>query len=178
MKNNSFKNTFCYPIIVLTVICIVISTILAYVQGVTDPIIIKQKEEAAKAARIEVLPKAEDFIKIDMELPEGAIDAYKSTNGVGYVITTKAVGYDSSGLVVMCGINEDGTISKVKNLENNETPGLGSKVKEDKYTSQYAGKDKSLDGVEAIGGATRSSKAFEKAVNIAFDIFKTVKEGK
>lgn len=174
---NSFKNTFCYPIIVLSVICIIISGILAYVQGITDPIIIKQKEETAKAARIEVLPDAEDFVKIDVELPEGGIDAYKATNGVGYVITTKAVGYDSSGLVVMCGIKADGTISKVKNLENNETPGLGSKVKEESYTSQYNDKDKSLSGVESIGGATRSSKAFEKAVTIAFDIFETVKEG-
>ncbi len=178
MKKNSFKNNLAYPVLVIVVICLVISSILVYVQGITDPIITKHKAEAAKAARIEVLSDADDFEKIEMELPEGVIDVYKAKNGAGFVITTKAIGYDSSGLVVMCGIRADGTISKVKNLENSETPGLGSKVKEEPYTSQYDNKDKSLSGVESIAGVTRSSKAFEKAVSIAFDIFETVKEGK
>ena len=178
MKKNSFKSNLAYPVIVLVVICLVISSILVYVQGITDPIITKNKAEAAKLARIEVLSDADDFEEVPMDLPEGVMDVYKAKNGAGYVITTKAIGYDSSGIVVMCGIRADGTISKVKNLENNETPGLGSKVKEEPYTSQYDNQDKSLNGVEAIAGVTRSSTAFKKAVDIAFDVFETVKEGK
>ena len=165
------------PIGVLTAICLIISSILVYVFGLTDPIIQKQKAEIANAARIEVLSEADGFEKIEATLPEGGVEVYKATNGAGFVITTKAKGYGGN-LVVMTGIKADGTISKVKNLENAETPGLGSKVKLEPYTSQYTGEDASLANVEAIGGSTISSKAFAKAVNTAFEIYDEVKEAK
>lgn len=169
----NFTKDFVAPIGVLTAICLIISSILVFVQGLTEPLIEKQKIETANKARAEVLAEADNFEMLEIELPAGVVEAYKATNGAGYVITTKSKGYGGD-LVVMVGIKADGTISKVKNLENNETPGLGSKVKEEAYTSQYQSANSTLEGVEAIAGSTISSNAFTRTVKQAFEIYKEV----
>lgn len=165
-----FKKDFVAPIGVLTVICLIITSLLVFVQGITAPIIEKQKIETANKARAEVLPESESFEKIEETFPDGVAEVYKSTNDAGYVITTYSKGYGGK-LVVMVGIKNDGTISKVKNLENNETPGLGSKVKEDAYTSQYQGVNSTLEGVDAVSGSTISSNAFARTVKQAFEVY-------
>ena len=81
----------------------------------------------------------------------------------------------------MCGIKSDGSIESTKTLNHSETSGIGSKVVDNgsDYRKQYEGKtaDK-LDEVDAVTGATISSKAYKKAITAAFDAFATIKEAK
>ena len=56
-----------------------------------------------------------------------------------------------------------------------ETPGLGSKVSEEKFTKQFEGMDSSMDGFEAIAGATRSSNAMRRAIETAYKVYDIVK---
>ena len=158
------------PAVVLTVICVVITGALALTYNTTKPIIDLAAQKEADAARIEVLSGADGFEKLDTSGMEGVVDAYKATNGAGYVFTTTAKGYGGA-LNVMTGIKADGTIDKVKLMDNDETPGLGSRTGEAEYTDQYIGKDASLDGVTAISGATISSTAFKSAVTTAFQAY-------
>ncbi len=158
------------PAVVLTAICVVISAALALTYNTTKPIIDLAAQREADAARAEVLSTADGFEKVDTSGMEGVVEAYKATNGAGYVFTTSAKGYGGP-LNVMTGIKSDGTIEKVKLMDNSETPGLGSRTGEEEYTSQYANKDASLDGVTAISGATISSTAFKQAVTTAFQAF-------
>ncbi|MEA5011643.1 MAG: FMN-binding protein [Angelakisella sp.] len=165
-----FVKEFIVPAAVLTVICLVISAALVLTYDTTKPIIEAARAAEADKARIEVLSTADKFEKVSVSGVEGVVEAYKATNGAGYVITTFAKGYGGP-VNVMTGIKSDGTIDKVKLMENSETPGLGSRVGESEYTSQYSNKDYNLDGVNAITGATISSTAFKTAVGTAFTAY-------
>lgn len=94
---------------------------------------------------------------------------------MGYTVTITTKCYASDPLKVMVGIKEDGTIEKVKVLANNETPGLGSKVSNDEFVNQFNGMGSSMDGFEAIGGATLSSNAMRRAVETSFQVYEMVK---
>ncbi len=86
-----------------------------------------------------------------------------------------------SGLVkIMIGFNPSGTIENVVILEQKETPGLGTKMTEDKFLKQFKGVNISTfklkvkkDGgdVDALTGATISSRAFCDATQMAYDAF-------
>ena len=78
----------------------------------------------------------------------------------------------------MCGIKPDGTIEKIKTLSHSETSGIGSKVvdNESGYSKKYTGKNENdFDSVDAVTGATISSKAYKKAVASAFEAYDVVK---
>ncbi len=163
-------------VVVLTLICTVVSGILVFTYSITDPIITENKALAAEAARTEILPMADSFEKFEGELPDGVVEVYAATNGTGMVVSSTASGYGGP-IVVMTGIDADGKITMVKLLEHTETPNLGDKVGKEDYTSQYIGKDSSLEGVESIGGATVSSSAFKKCVDIAYAAYTVVGGG-
>ena len=86
-----------------------------------------------------------------------------------------------NGLIeLMVGFSPDGKIYKIDVLQQKETPGLGTKITEDKFKNQFDGQDpKSFvlkvtkDGgeVDAITAATISSRAFCEAVQKAYDAF-------
>ena len=161
---------FVVPAAVLTVICLVVSAVLAGTYQVTEPVIEAAKRAEADASRVVVLPDGKNFEEVSASGLDNIVDAYKAGNGAGYVITGKAKGYGGD-LQVMAGISSDGKITGVKLMDNNETQGIGSKTGEASYTDQYKGKDSTLDGVTTISGATVSSKAFESAVNTIFQAY-------
>ena len=168
------------PIAVLAGICLVVTSLLAYINLVTSPIITAAEEKAAEEARAEVLSEADGFEQLETELPEGVAEAYKATNGAGYVFTVTSKGYGGE-LKLICGIRADGSIEAVKTLSHNETSGIGSRgVDNDSgYSENYAGKTKDdYNGVDALTGATISSKAYKKAVGNAFEAYELVKEAK
>ena len=178
MKNNTYKEIF-KPIIVLTSICLVVTAMLAYVNLVTSPIIKAADEKAAEQARAEVLSEADSFTLMNVKnLPEEITEVYKADNGSGYVfmMTTKGYGGD---IRLICGIKADGSIEKTKTLTHSETSGIGTRVvdNESEYRNRYIGKTAdNVDDVDAVSGATISSKAYKKAIDAAFEAFKTVKE--
>lgn len=168
-------NEFVKPTVVLAVICLVITLLLAISQNITAPIIEENNRRIAEESRAEVLAEADSFEQLQGEFPEGVSDVYAAANGVGYAITVSSKGYSSDPLQVMVGIKEDGTIERIKILANNETPGLGSKVSNDDFVNQFEGMDSSMNGYEAIGGATLSSNAMERAIKTAFEVYDMVK---
>ena len=86
-----------------------------------------------------------------------------------------------SGLVkIMVGFNATGKIENVVVLEQKETPGLGTKMTDDKFLLQFKGIDiatfnlkvkKDGGNVDALTGATISSRAFCDATQMAYDAF-------
>ena len=149
------------PIAVLAAICLVITALLAYVNSVTSPIIKAAEEENAAKARAEVLSEADGFEQIETNLPEGVTEAYRATNGAGYVFMLTTKGYGGN-INLICGIKSDGTIESTQTLTHSETSGIGSRVVDNAspYRQQYEGKSENeLDSVDAVTGATISSKA-------------------
>ena len=176
MNKNSTFEALVKPVIVLTVICIVVSGLLAVTNGVTAPIIKANTEATANAARVEILPEADSFTKLDYTDADGIItEVYAADNGAGYVISGSGKGYGGA-LPVMVGISADGTITMIKVMDNDETPGVGKKTQEASFTDQFTGKDETLDGVTTISGATISSTAVLNVVEHAFVAYNTVTE--
>lgn len=167
-------NGYIKSIVVLTVICLVISAVLALVNDVTSPIIAKAAAERAEQARKEVLPEADSFLLLEVSgLPETVTEVYKAGNGAGYVFMLTAKGYGGD-MELICGIDSTGHITACKTLSHAETAGLGAKTAEDGYRGQYAGQDASLAGVSAISGATISSDAYSRAIEDAFAAYSQV----
>jgi electron transport complex protein RnfG len=83
---------------------------------------------------------------------------------MGFVFKARGKGY-SSVIETLAGIFLDEKISAIKVISLNETPGLGMRVTEDKFISQFKNQDAlSLSDVQAITGATISSRAVINSV--------------
>ena len=173
--------TLIKSIVVLSVICLFISGALAVVNSFTAPIIEAAAIERENASRQQVLPAATNFEPITGNMPASISAAYKGVDSsgaaVGYVFTAGNKGFDGT-ILVMTAIDTEGKIAAVSTLDvTSETATLGGLTAKESYTSMYAGKDGSLDGVDIISGATITSKAYEQCVLDAFAAYDAVKEG-
>ena len=179
------KNT-----LILTIITVVAGLGLGLVYEVTKEPIARTEEQAKKEAWQTVFSDVslEDFKSVDVD--QDAADKIVADLGVkatvdevceaadeGYVVTvTDKEGYGGD-IQITVGVTKDGTVSGVSILSISETAGLGMRATEAQFQEQYVGKntDKfyvSKDGgegepIDAISGATITSRAFTGAVNTA-----------
>ncbi len=167
------------PVLVLTLICLVVTALLAFVNQETMPVIQKAEEAAAAAARTEVLPQAKQFERIEnVDLPEGVTEVYKGSGHSGYVILMQTKGYGGT-IRMICGIRPDGTMQGIKTLSHSETNGVGTKAVDNQsgYREKFSGTTaETFQQVDTISGATISSTAYKKAVGLAFEAYRIVKE--
>jgi electron transport complex protein RnfG len=185
-KNSAFKEYFS-PILVLVIICFVVTFLLAFVYGITKPIIDENTAKAASEARMELLKDADNFSDSGADLfvlEDGkvyAVDCYTADNGAGMVVTVKSNSYGGL-LTAMVGIDKDGAVTGVKITEHADTPGVGTKAQAEGHLGQYAGhtelgsdtiKDHADDIVE-VTGASVSSGAIHKAVYCALEQYKAM----
>lgn len=152
--------------VVLVCICAVMAVLLAVTNAITAPIIKANQEKGANEALLQVMPDGKSFEKIDVSsytLPATVTEVYKEESG-GYVITLKTAGYNSD-MVIMCGVNADGTISGVVCLSSNETLGY-----EKTFGANFIGKDVAgVDAVDTVSGATKTTAAYKNAIKDALN---------
>lgn len=173
---SSVKKDFVLPILVLTLICLVITALLAVTNNYTEPVIRQGAEERAEAARSEIIPQADGFEEVSTDgLPDSVTGVFRATNGTGTIFMLSVTGYGGE-MNLICGIDNSGRIIDVKTLSHNETKGMGSKTADEPFCSQFAGKDSTLQGVDAVTGATISSRAYLGAIADAFTAWQIVKE--
>lgn len=176
------------PALILTLICGVITAALAGTNLLTKDRIAELAEQSAAEARKQVLSAAQDFEELQQD---GSVYyAGKDSSGetVGYVFTTSSKGYGGA-VEVMTGISADGKVSGVVLLDQNETPGLGQKATQSWFTDRYLkdvpdsgftvkkGSASADNEIEAITGATITSRAVTNAVNEAVDLYHQITEG-
>ena len=157
------------PTVSLFLICLVTTGVLAVVNAVTETPISTNMAAQAEAARQEIFVGARftdngDYFTA-ME-QDGAL--------MGYCIETQSRGYGGS-IQVTVGLDPDGNISKVQVVAaDDETPGLGQKVRDAAFLDQFAGKAGALslgDGIDSVTSATYSSQGVVDAVNAALRIY-------
>ncbi len=142
----------------LALICIIASGLLAGVNSLTNPKIIRQAQAEEEAGLKAVLPQGEIFQPVKKEGEILYYNVYDKQNKfIGAAFKASGKGY-SSVVETMVGMLQDGTITAVKVLSQNETPGLGAKVGETDFAGRFSNK-KDLSDIQAITGATISSKA-------------------
>lgn len=173
-ENSSLK-----MIVTLVVIAAVIALAMSYVNSLTAPIIEKNANEKLNGSLAEVLA-ADEYQILDKSETVTVYEAIKEGKRTGICVVNSAKGYGGD-IKVMSGILNDGTVSKIEILEMSETPGLGANAKNEGFKAQYEKKSgvigvsktsKSDTEIQAISGATITSKAVTEAVNQAIEIAK------
>ena len=173
----NIKKDFILPISVLSLICLFVSGALAVVNSYTKPVIEGAAAERAAAARKEVIPQADGFELLEVDgLPRTITEVYRATNDTGYIFMITSPGYGGD-VKLICSIDPDGKIIKTVTLAQTETKGMATPVFENPHESQYIGKNKNLDGIVGITGATISSNAYKNGIRDAFTAFEIVTAG-
>lgn len=153
-------------ILTLLVICAVMAVLMAVTNTITAPIIEQNQAAAANDALKVVMPNGQGFEKMDVSgytLPATVSEVYSEASG-GYVFQLTTTGY-SSGLVILCGVNADGTISGATCLSSSETLGY-----EKTFGENFIGKNmEGVDGVDTVSGATRTTGAYRDAMKDALN---------
>jgi len=149
---------------ILALICALAAGLLAGVNALTKSRIIAQSLGGERAALKEIMPEGVNFEAV---ISAGKTDYYKVFNQegifLGLIFKASAKGY-SSTIEVLAGISKDAKITAIKVVSASETPGLGSKINGPDFINQFRGTDTGLSGVQAITGATISSRAVISAV--------------
>ena len=150
----------------LLCICAVMAVVMAITNSITAPVIERNEASAANDALKVVMPNGEGFEKMDVSaytLPATVTEVYSETGG-GYVFKLSTTGY-SSGFVILCGVNADGTVSGAVCLASTETLGY-----EKTFGENFIGKNmEGVDGVDTVSGATKTTGAYRSAVKDALN---------
>jgi RnfABCDGE-type electron transport complex G subunit len=119
--------------IVLALITFCASLALGFVYKGTEPMIEEQRMMAEEEARRVALPEAMCGVMVPRE--NKGVEYYEgyrfpdTTGLVGYTIKASAKGY-SSTIEAVVGVAPDGSITGMKIISQQETPGLGTKIEE------------------------------------------------
>ncbi len=193
---NMLKDTF-----ILFMITLFAGLILSVVYEVTKEPIAVQEEKNRQEAFAAVFDTGEQFESVEIDMMtvetvlteagisgvtiEEVVQALGSDGKLlGYCITvTSHKGYGGD-IKLTVGVTVDGVLNGISILEIAETPGLGMKAESDlqpqfegkavsqfEYTKTGAVMDNQID---AISGATITTKAVTNAVNAGLEVFHTV----
>lgn len=202
MKHSSDMKAMLKEAGILFVITLISGLLLGFVYELTKEPIQLQQEKAVTQACQTVLAEAASFQEISYtassELIEkenengvklGVVFEAKDGSGetIGYVISTTSTRGYGGNIVLYTGVSKEGTVKGVSILEISETAGLGMQASQvlvpqvkDKtvdaftYTKNGSRADSEID---AISGATITTKAFVNAVNAAIDVSKELLGG-
>lgn len=180
----SMWNDMVKPVVVLVVICLLASAGLAVTNQFTAPIIADQQAAAANQAYLVVLPDADTFEEVTDFQTTNVQAVMKAANGAGWAIKASAKGFGGDVPVVV-GFDAEGNIVGLQFMENSETAGYGQKLVDGSadgvaFAQQFiglAGTQEIGKGVDAMTGATVSSKAAVAAINTAVNCFNEVALG-
>lgn len=188
------KKAILIPTISLFIICLCATFLLGLVNGVTQDKIAQNAVETEMNSRKIVMADAESFgEKVEGDYTyEGVASPYSYVEAVdaqgkviGYIFVTQSSGYGGA-ISTMTGIDTEGKVTGVEFLQINETVGLGMNATKDSFKDQFKGlsgiigvnKNESTETeIKALTGATITSKAAAKGVNIALDIYENVVGG-
>ncbi len=166
--------------------------ILGGAHEITKEPIKKQLNKTNENAMIETLPMADSFKKVNIsiksDITEEINEGLKGTEVVGYAIKVAPKGY-AGPVELMVGISIEGKVEGIKILSQSETPGLGANSVKKSFTSQYKGKalepainvvktsPSNSNEIQALTGATITSKAVTLGVNEAINVYKAQLKG-
>lgn len=189
--NANLKNIL-MPTLVLFLICLIVTAALAGTNLLTEEKIAQRAAED-QAKTMSALLDAERFEEAELTLDGKSYTyyiGYKQDTAVGYVFLTEGRGYGGA-VSVMTSILPSGEIGAVAVTDaSSETPGLGQNATKSDFLDQYTGKtDDTLSAVkqgsgtgasqeiDALTGATITSRAVTDAVNQARELFKAQEGG-
>ncbi|MFH1757595.1 MAG: RnfABCDGE type electron transport complex subunit G [Pseudomonadota bacterium] len=176
---------------ILTLVSVLSAWALSYTYNITKPIIeIKRYQKKVEMIAL-VLPPFDnqpekEMVQIPNEKGE-KVEFYvgrKNGQPTGVAFKGGAVGYGGK-IAVMIGVKPEGKIYGIQILDQNETPGLGTKITQPTFIKQFLTKDlaSSRWEVKKMGGdfdqvtaATVSSRAITKGIKEGLTMYQNNKE--
>lgn len=202
MKNNNDVKVMLKEAGILFAITLISGLVLGFIYELTKEPIRIQQELAVQNACKAVFADADSFEALDYVAPEnmvaelagngvviGTVFEAKDAagSGLGHVVeATSREGYGGN-IVLYVGVKNDGTLNDISLLEISETPGLGmlaedvlvpqfSKKQVEQFTYTKTGSTADSE-IDAISGATVTTKAVTNAVNGGLKVAANVREG-
>jgi H+/Na+-translocating ferredoxin:NAD+ oxidoreductase subunit G len=174
---------------VLLLITALASGILAYINGLTAPIIEENQRLTKENARKEVMPDAASFENIGTYNEEGIFIAKNDAGEVvGFTFLASLYGY-SSDVKSMVGVNKDMIVNKIKVISQTETPGLGANCEKPEFQAQFSNKDiqqmkvdKDGGSIVSLTGATITTRTIANSIRngmeylLTLDVVKNIEE--
>lgn len=177
---------------ILMVICAIVAALLGVVNGVTADKIAAIQAQKLQASLQVVFPGAE-FTEVEVTddlsalaaspNAESGLEAIYAASTGGYAVEVTPTGFGGS-IDMIVGIDADGNVTGVSVISHAETAGIGTKIVADKpnkngvgVLTQFIGRSASegnlftvnsgSNEVDAISGATVTTKAITRGVNAA-----------
>jgi electron transport complex protein RnfG len=130
-----------------------------------------------------VFPNGEEFKPSALQ---GVWTALRNGKDVGRVFETLGQGY-SGPITLMFGMDSSGAVTGLRILSHTETPGLGAKITTAQFRDQFRNKrpeqlilrkhDPARGQIDAVTGATISSRAVTRALSTTIESFNSEKAG-
>lgn len=168
--------------VILMMICAGAGLLLGIVNAVTQGPIAEGTAAAANEARRTLFPDADRFEIVEVGADSGIMECFEAYAGdtlLGHVARLTVAG-SQADIEVTVGIKPDDSLSgiQVGGASFAETAGLGAKIKDEPFRSQFV--DLKLpaalnENVDAITSATISSRAVVDAVNKAAEFVAAVR---
>ena len=160
--------------LILLSICAVAALVLAGLNMLTADRIAENKAAEEKNAMLALYPDAEDFVRVDYATGEvkSVYEVKKGGATAAYVINTSTKGF-ADQIEMAVGIDADGVLHGAKVVSTSETTGFSNEQKRNAYLANYVGLT-SFVKADAISGATKSSNAAARAVEVAFEAYYAV----
>ncbi len=187
---------------ILFAITLISGLVLGFFYELTKEPIAKQQAEAIRKACSAVFAEAASFEETEYSVSSDLADqmatdgvrtgtVYKALSSggelLGYVIESTSIKGYGGEIVLYLGVRLDGTLNDISILSISETPGLGMRAEEVlvpqfhnkqvtsfEYTKNGASKENEID---AISGATITTKAVTAAVNDGLALAAELTEG-
>jgi len=179
-SDNIIKNAM-----ILFMITVIAGTLLGLTYEVTKEPIRIQQEKLKNNALKAVVFEASDFTLIELDAgahEQGIENLYEATKDgavIGYAFEMTATEGYGGNIALMVGIGIDDLILGVDVIKHNETPGLGAKITEQPFKSEFEGQPTApltvIKGattgnpgeIASISGATITTASVTNAVNVA-----------
>ena len=152
------------------IIAIVVAAVVLFGSGMgLSKIAAVNSEKELNEMLATILPGNTSFEWIEYDGEDEAIQAvYKGETG--FVLQTVAYGY-AGNITMLVGVSNEGTVTGLVVRDLSETYGLGANaLKDTEFLSQFLGTSGEAqvgENIDALTGATVSSKAVTRAVNSA-----------
>lgn len=161
----------------LFLITTIVAGLLGLVNYVTADTIAEQIAQKAENAMRQVL-EADSYEPLDVPEDSAVTAAYRAGDR-GYVVRVAPNGFGGA-IDMMVGVDVSGAVTGVAIVSQSETASLGANCTREDFRAQFTGKTGTLsvskDGgeIEALTGATVTSRAVTEGVNTALEFVQEV----
>lgn len=184
-KIPEFLQPYMYYIKIAGVLVIVsgfIALMLAIVNAVTFDIIEETAAKEKEASVLEIFTNADSVEPFTFESEKSdnskisvknVYEVKKNSKTIGYCVNVSTIGFGGE-IDMMVGTDINNQLVGIKIISMSETPGLGTKTSDENFTGQFKGISGTLtvgENIDAVSGATISSKAVTAGVNAVLSLY-------